>query len=276
MATTSPSLSPRPRPVPSARWRRFTKGGGAELLILIVGIIILWSTISSLIPNPSRYLPAPLTVIFSSSDMLWKGLLPNYVGQTIWRLVLGSILGLLVGIPFGILLGLNRTVSDMFYPILNFFQSISGIAILPIIVVWWGNSEQTVFTVILYTALFPIAFNVLAGVRGIPIIYISVMRSLGASNMRIIRDVIIPGAMPNIATGARLGIGFAWRAVIAGEMLVGKRGLGWMIFTAQDTDHTDQVILGMVMIGTIWILIDRFALRPIEADTIQRWGLVQR
>ena len=79
--------------------------------------------------------------------------------------------------------------------------------------------------------------------------------------------------MPYIATGARLGIAFAWRAVIAGEMLVGKRGLGWMIFTAQDTD---QVILGMVMIGVIWILIDRYALRPIEADTIQRWGLVQR
>jgi NitT/TauT family transport system permease protein/taurine transport system permease protein len=82
--------------------------------------------------------------------------------------------------------------------------------------------------------------------------------------------------MPYIATGARLGIAFAWRAVIAGEMLVGKRGLGWMIFTAQDTDHTDQVILGMILIGIIWILIDRYALRPIEADTIQRWGLVQR
>ncbi|MAE05899.1 MAG: hypothetical protein CMH76_06165, partial [Nitrospinae bacterium] len=65
-----------------------------------------------------------------------------------------SILGLAIGIPFGILLGLNRTISDIFYPILNFFQYISGIAILPIIVVWWGNSEKTVFAVILYTAMF--------------------------------------------------------------------------------------------------------------------------
>ncbi|MFP6891751.1 MAG: ABC transporter permease [Nitrospinota bacterium] len=275
MATTSPPLAP-PRIVPSARWRRFAKEGGLELMLLIGLILSIWATISALIPNPERYLPAPLTVIFSSSDMLWKGLLPNYLGQTIWRLVLGSILGLSLGIPFGILLGLNRTVSDIFYPILNFFQSISGIAILPIIVVWWGNSEKTVFTVILYTAMFPITFNVLAGVRSIPRIYINMLRSLGASRYQVARDVILPGAMPYIATGARLGIAFAWRAVIAGEMLVGKRGLGWMIFTAQDTDHTDEVILGMVMIGVIWILIDRFALRPIEADTIQRWGLVQR
>ncbi len=275
MATTSPSVE-RPRVVRSARWRRFTKGGGVELLIMVLGILALWSFLSSVIPNPSRYLPAPLTVLFSSSDMLWKGLLPNYLGQTLFRLVLGSVLGLAIGIPFGILLGLNRTVSDIFYPILNFFQSISGIAILPIIVVWWGNSEKTVFTVILYTAMFPITFNVLAGVRSIPRIYVNMLRSLGASRLQVVRDVILPGAMPYIATGARLGIAFAWRAVIAGEMLVGKRGLGWMIFTAQDTDHTDEVILGMVMIGVIWILIDRFALRPIEADTIQRWGLVQR
>ena len=275
MATTSPSLIP-PRRLASARWRRFTKGGGVELVLLVTGFLALWSFLSGVIPNPSRYLPAPLTVVFSSGDMLWKGLLPNYLGQTLWRLVLGSILGLSIGIPFGMLLGLNRTVSDIFYPILNFFQSISGIAILPIIVVWWGNSEKTVFFVILYTAMFPITFSVLTGVRSIPRIYINMLRSLGASRLEVARDVILPGAMPHIATGARLGIAFAWRAVIAGEMLVGKRGLGWMIFTAQDTDHTDQVILGMVMIGAIWIMIDRFALRPIEADTIQRWGLVQR
>ncbi len=276
MATTSPPLAQQRRAVPSRSWRRFSKEGGAEILLLIVGILLVWSVLSAIIPNPSRYLPSPLTVLFSSGELIWKGLFTNYVGQTLWRLILGSLLGLGVGIPFGILLGLNRTVSDMFYPIMNFFQSISGIAILPIIVIWWGNSEKTVFTVILYTALFPIAFNVLAGVRSVPRIYVNALRTLGASNYRIVRDVILPGALPNIVTGARLGIGFAWRAVIAGEMLTGRRGLGWWIFTAQDTDNTDQVMLGMLMIGCIWILLDRYALRPIEADTIQRWGLVQR
>lgn len=258
------------------RWRSFTKGGGVELACLIAVLLLLWALIAQLIPNPARYLPSPLAVVFSSVDLLWKGLLPDYLGQTLWRLVLGSALGLGLGIPIGLLLGLNRTVSDMFYPILNFFQSISGIALLPIIVVWWGNSEKTVFTVILYTCFFPIAFSVLSGVRTIPVIYIHALRTLGASRLRIVRDVLIPGALPAIATGARLGIGFAWRAVIAGEMLAGRRGLGWMIFTAQDADLTAQVILGMVLIGIIWILLDRFVLRPIETDTIQRWGLVQR
>ena len=277
MATSNPPLArPRPRAVPSQRWRRFVKGGGVELALLIGVLLLLWSFISQSIPNPARYLPSPLSVVFSSFDLLHKGLLLHFVGKTLWRLLIGSALGLAVGIPFGILLGLNRTVSDMFYPILNFFQAISGIAILPIVVIWWGNSEKTVFTIILYTCFFPIAFNVLAGVRGTPMILINAIRTLGASRLRIMWDVLIPGAMPYIATGARLGIGFAWRAVIAGEMLAGRRGLGWLIFTAQDADLTAQMILGMVMIGTIWILLDRYVLRPIESDTIQRWGLVQR
>jgi NitT/TauT family transport system permease protein/taurine transport system permease protein len=130
--------------------------------------------------------------------------------------------------------------------------------------------------VILYTSFFPIAYNVLSGVREIPIRYIQAVRTLGATRYQIIRDVLLPGAMPSIATGSRLSIGFAWRAVIAGEMLAGREGLGWMIFTGQDADRTSEVILGMVIIGITWIVLDHFLLRPLESDTIERWGLVQR
>jgi NitT/TauT family transport system permease protein/taurine transport system permease protein len=246
------------------------------LSMVIVISLVVWSILSGVIENPSRYLPSPLTVSLSSVEMLTKGLLPSYFGDTLVRLVVGSVIGLAIGIPFGLLLGINRTVADMFYPIMNFFQSVSGIAIFPIIVIWWGNTEKTVLVVILYTSFFPIAYNVLSGVREIPIRYIQAVRTLGASRYQVIRDVLLPGAMPSIATGSRLSIGFAWRAVIAGEMLAGREGLGWMIFTGQDADRTSEVILGMVIIGVTWIVLDHFLLRPIEADTIERWGLVQR
>lgn len=272
---SAPASSSRRGPR-TLRLHRFLHGGGMELACVLLGGLALWALLSQVIPRPDRYLPSPGTVVYSSFDMLWKGLLPDFIWNTIWRLLIGSGLGLLLGIPFGILLGLNRTVSEMFYPILNFFQSIAGIALLPIVMIWWGSSEQTVIFVILYTCLFPIAFNVLVGVRSIPRIYVNAMRTLGASRLRIVRDVILPGALPSIATGVRLGIGFGWRAVIAGEMLAGQRGLGWMIFTAQQVDLTAQVILGMALIGILWVTLDRYLLRPLEADTIQRWGLVQR
>ena len=259
-----------------AHWRHSTLAYISNILLTVVIILAIWWTVSALIENPGRYLPSPVAVALSSIDVLYQGLLPSYFGDTLSRLVVGAFLGLGLGIPFGLLLGLNRTVSDMFYPIMNFFQSVSGIAIFPIIMIWWGNTEKTVFAVIIYTCFFPIAFNALSGVRSVPMTFINAARTMGASNFQIIKDVLLPGAMPSIATGTRLGIGFAWRAVIAGEMLVGREGLGWMIFTARSADLTAQILLGMIMIGVTWIILDHYLLRPFERSTIERWGLVQR
>jgi len=263
---------------PSLAWRlnKLLQINAMNLVILIVGVYFIWSITSSLIANPARYLPSPIAVALSSVDMLYKGLLPSYFSDTLVRLVVGSSIGLAAGIPFGLLLGINRTVADTFQPMMNFFQSVSGIAIFPIVVIWWGNSDTTVLVVILYTSFFPIAYTVLSGVREVPIRYIHAAKTLGASRYQIMKDVLLPGSMPHIATGSRLSIGFAWRAVIAGEMLAGREGLGWMIFTGQDADKTTEVILGMILIGVTWIVLDHFLLRPLEADTIERWGLVQR
>ena len=257
-------------------FQQLLKIDAMNLLILVIFVLICWSIISENIANPARYLPSPFAVALSSVDMLVKGLLPSYFSDTLVRLVVGSAIGLAAGIPFGLLLGLNRTVADMFHPMLNFFQSVSGIAIFPIVVIWYGNSDTTVLIVILYTSFFPIAFNVLSGVREIPLRYLHAARTLGASRYQVTKDVLFPGAMPHIATGSRLSIGFAWRAVIAGEMLAGRQGLGWMIFTGQDSDKTTEIILGMVIIGFTWIILDHYLLRPLEENTIERWGLVQR
>ncbi len=257
--------------------KKFATEGAGRLIIFLVGAVALWAFISVfLIDRPDRYLPSPMAVILSSADMLYKGSLLSFYSDTLTRLVFGGLVGIAIGIPFGLLLGLNRTVADMFYPLMNFFQSVSGIAIFPVIVIWFGNSDTTVLIVILYTSFFPIAFNVLSGVRSVPVRYIQAARTLGASRLQVVRDVLLPGAMPSIAVGSRLSVGFAWRAVIAGEMLAGRPGLGNMIFAGQELDNTAQIILGMVMIGVTWIVLDHFLLRPLESDTIERWGLVQR
>ena len=91
-----------------------------------------------------------------------------------------------------------------------------------------------------------------------------------------VRDVLLPGALPNIATGLRLGLAYGWRALIAAEMLVGAHGLGFMIFSAQNFHLTARIMLGMAIIGALWVLLDYFVLRPLEEATIARWGLVQR
>ena len=236
----------------------------------------LWGAASRAIPHADLYLPSPGAVGAALAELLAKGILPDYMGESLRRVVLATAIGLALGVPLGILIGINGKVAECCYPLLNFFQSLGGIAILPLVIVWFGFTEKTILVAINYTVLFPVVFNVLVGVRSVPRIYVNALRTMGASRLRIVRDVLLPGALPHVATGARLGMAYGWRALIAAEMLVGANGLGFMIFNAQSFFLTDRIILGMLVIGTLWLLIDRFVLRPLEADTIQRWGLVHR
>jgi NitT/TauT family transport system permease protein/taurine transport system permease protein len=171
---------------------------------------------------------------------------------------------------------MSRRLAELAYPILNFFQSVSGIAWLPLMLVWFGFGERTILVAVNYTVIFPVALNALLGVRSVPRIYVNGLRTLGASRWRITRDVILPGALPSIATGMRLGLAYGWRALIAAEMLVGAHGLGFMIFSAQNFHLTARIMLGMTVIGALWLVLDYFVLRPLEQATIERWGLIQR
>jgi taurine transport system permease protein len=246
------------------------------MFVALAAALTTWGTISHLVPQSSLYMPSPAAVGLSMVELLVKGILLDYVWESLRRVVLATALSLLIGVPIGMLIGISSKVADYLYPLLNFFQSLGGIAILPLIMVWFGFTEKTILIVVSYTVLFPVVFNVLVGVRSVPRIYINGLRTLGASRLQIARDVLLPGALPHIAMGARLGMAYGWRALIAAEMLVGANGLGFMIFNASSFFLTSRVILGMLVIGGLWLLIDRFVLRPLEADTIQRWGLVQR
>jgi NitT/TauT family transport system permease protein/taurine transport system permease protein len=116
----------------------------------------------------------------------------------------------------------------------------------------------------------------MAGVRIIPSQLANAVRVLGASRARLIRDVWLPGAMPGVVVGVRLGIAYGWRALIAGEMVIGAGGIGYLLFQARSFHLTSRIIVGMILIGLLWTFIDHGFLRPLERATVQRWGMVQR
>jgi NitT/TauT family transport system permease protein/taurine transport system permease protein len=244
--------------------------------LFLGGSLAAWSLAAATLPVPDYVLPPPTALLTAFADLVVKGILPTYVGESLRRIFLAGVLALAVGVPLGLILGISRMVAGFAYPLLNFFQSISGIAWLPLILVWFGFGERTILVAVNYTVLFPVIFNALLGVRSVPHIYVNALRTLGASRWRIVRDVLIPGALPNIATGMRLGLAYGWRALIAAEMLVGANGLGFMIFNAQAFHLTARIMLGMGIIGVLWLIVDYFFLRPLEEATVARWGLVQR
>jgi taurine transport system permease protein len=225
---------------------------------------------------PPFYLPAPAAVWATFLELLANGMLPIFVADSIRHLLTAVLIALAVGVPLGLLIGLSRPAARFFYPLLNFFQALSGIAWLPMMLVWFGFNERTIVAAINYTVVFPLAFNTLVGVRTVPRIYVNAARTMGAGRWRIIRDILLPGALPNIVTGLRLGIAYGWRALIAAELLVGANGLGFMLFDAQAFGITQRIILGMLVIGALWLFIDQLFLQPLEAATVQRWGMVRR
>jgi taurine transport system permease protein len=245
-------------------------------VLVLGGVLGAWALASATMALPVYFLPSPLAVLTSGVDLVVKGILPIYVGESLRRMLLAAGLAMLVGVPAGLMFGLSRRLADIMYPMLNFFQSVSGIAWLPLMLVWFGFGERTILIAVNYTVLFPVIFNAMLGVRSVPRIYVNALRTLGGSRWRVVSDVLLPGALPSIVTGLRLGLAYGWRALIAAEMLVGANGLGFMIFNAQNFHLTARIMLGMTVIGLLWLLLDYFVLRPLEEATIARWGLVQR
>lgn len=225
---------------------------------------------------PAYILPLPTAVASELGKAVREGILPTYVADSIAHLLVASISGLVVGVIFGVLIGLNRWVGRFFYPLLNFFQSLGGIAVAPLIVVWFGRSLTGLIVAVNYTVFFPVTFNTLTGVTTVPPVYVNAVRTLGGNQFQVVRDVILPGAMPNILLGMRLAVAYGWRSLIAVEMLFALDGLGFMVFDAQQFLDTPKILLAMIVLGVLVLLIDELVIKPVESLTIKRWGMVHR
>ena len=142
-----------------------------------------------------------------------NGILPAYLEDSVVRLAAGTAVGMALGIPLGLLVGMSDRAHRMLWPVLLFFQAIGDIAWLPILLIWFGFGLTTMIFVIVYTVLFPVVLNTVLGVRSVPIELHRAALSLGASKARVVWEVVLPGALPNIMTGLRNGLGFGWRAL---------------------------------------------------------------
>ncbi|WP_298322416.1 ABC transporter permease [Haloactinopolyspora sp.] len=239
-------------------------------------VVLLWWLIArSGIVNES-FFAGPGVVWSEFIDLVRKGILPSYLSDSVTRLAYGVGFGLLLGIPLGFLVGLNRWARRLTWPVLIFFQAIADIAWLPIVIVWFGFSLTAVTFVIVYTIVFPLTLGVVAGVDQVPDELVRAARSMGASRFRVFLEVIVPGSLPAVASGIRTGLGYGWRALIAAEIIVGTSGIGFMMFDARRVGDVAEVFLGMIILGILWYALDALVLAPFEQATVERWGMVRQ
>ena len=256
---------------------RFTiRWPGPAALVPFVPVVLLWWAVAASGHFPKAFFPGPAEVVERAISLTVKGVLPAYLEDSIGRLAVGAGIGIGIGIPLGLLVGLNATAYRALWPPILFFQAIGDIAWLPILLIWFGFGLTTMTFVIVYTVVFPIVFNTVLGVRSVHRDLPRAALSLGAPRWRIVTDVIVPGALPNIMTGLRNGLGYGWRALIAAEIIVGTSGIGFLMFDARRAGSAIEIVLGMIVLGLLWYAVDSWILAPIERATGQRWGLVAR
>jgi taurine transport system permease protein len=243
----------------------------APLLVLL----ILWPVLIRAFNVNPQVFPDVTAVARAGVETVRDGALFAHVGASLARVAVGTVLAILTAVPLGILMGVSPAVSDFLTPLLRFFSVLAGIAWIPIATLWFGYGFGAITFVIFNAVFFIVAYNTLLGVSTIPMPIRHAAASLGAGPRAMLTDVLLPGALPNIVTGIRTGLGFAWRGLIAAEIIATNVGLGYMIFVARDFYRTEVIVFGMIVIGGLWLLIDRLLLAPVERATIERWGMVR-
>ncbi|VFM97680.1 MAG: taurine transport system permease protein [Candidatus Kentron sp. G] len=206
------------------------------------------------------WLPAPEAVwtrlIEIAQDGYQNVTLAENLGWSLFRVIVGFALGSLVGIPLGYAMGLSSWFRGWFDPIVEFMRPVPPLALIPLIIIWFGIWETGKISLLFLAALWIMIIAARSGVSGIDITKVHAAYSLGASRFQLLTRVIVPNSLPEIFTGARVAMGVCWGTVVAAELVAAEKGAGKMIIAASKFQNTDIVMMGIILIGAIGYGID--------------------
>jgi NitT/TauT family transport system permease protein len=216
--------------------------------------------------------PKPIEVASGIVELIQQGLLFKYVVASLFRVTWGFALAVVVGVPFGLLLGWFRRAQEAFNPMIQAFRPISPIAWIPVAILWFGVSDAAPIFLIFLASVFPITVSTMAAVKGVPSVHLRAARNFGLTGPELFRRVILPATLPQILTGLRIALGVAWLVVVAAEMIAVNSGLGYLIIDARNAGKRyDLVAAGMVLIGLIGWLLD-LLMRQAERFQAVKWA----
>lgn len=246
-----------------------------ESILPFAVVLGAWEFVAHAGIFPARLFPTLETVASAFWRLSASGALPQHVAETMVRLLVGFGLAAVVGVAIGILMGRVKWFEDMALPIVSIGAPIPGLAYAPIFLMWFGLGNVAVILLVGIVAAFPIILNTWTGVKAVKEIWVRSAQAMGASDRKLFTRVILPGALPYVMTGLRLGLAQAWRILVGVEMLAAVPwGLGWMIFGAREFLATDVMLAGIAVIGVIGLLLEKLVFQKLEQATVVRWGMV--
>ena len=256
MAEVAAEPAVAPQKLKTSRYRIMGEGSSLVMNVASVAFFLAAWWIAThfgwikplFLPKPEAICGAFVQAIDGDLDghTLWV-----HFGWSMSRVFAAFALAVAIGVPVGIAMGVSRTARGIFDPPIEFYRPLPPLAYLPLMVIWFGIGELAKI-ILLFLAIFaPVALSARAGVKSVSQEQIQAARSMGASKGQVIRHVILPGALPEILVGLRIGMGVGWTTLVAAEMVAADAGLGKMVFNASNFLRTDVVVLGILVIGFV-------------------------
>ena len=249
--------------------RRFT--GPWLALVGPAALVAVWAATASLGLFPESLFPTPLAVARALAAELANFRLFDDAVASLFRVSLGFLLAVGLGVPCGLLLGHSARARQAFLPMVNFFRSLSPLAWIPFAILWLGVGDAPAVFLIFMAAFFPVVLSTTAAVASIPSVYFRVARDVGIEGAALLREVTLPAIAPQVITALRVTAGLSWLVVVAAEMIAGTDGLGFAVWDARNGLRTDLLVAAMVVIGLIGVGLDRLLVRLTRIPSV-RWG----
>ncbi|MEQ6390678.1 ABC transporter permease [Bacillaceae bacterium S4-13-58] len=236
-------------------------------------LIGLWQLGSSLEWWSHQILPSPFKVYESLAAGIADKTLYYDLIASFRRLLIGLSIALVIGTGIGILLAKSKTADDTLGSLVLALQSVPAIVWLPLAMMWFNFGESSILFIVVLGGTFVMILNVRVGIKNVSPLYIKAAQTMGVSGISLFTRIMLPASIPYFVTGTRLAWAFAWRALIAGELLSTGPGLGYTLRYAADYGQMSLVIGVMIIIGVIGAVVDQFIFQRIEKNVAERWGL---
>lgn len=244
-------------------------------VIFFVLLFGLWELLFRVGIWPEYILPSPVSVCKTLGRGFQDQSLMIGIAISMKRIAIGYGISIGVGVFLGLLIGRFRIFEETLGSLISGLQTLPTVCWLPLALLWFGLNDRAIIFLVFMGAVLSITIATDAGVKSVPSLYIRAAKTMGAKGWKLYLDVIIPAALPHIMVGMKQGWSFAWRSLMAGELLIVCLGLGHLLMIGRELNDMSQVIAVMLVIIMIGILVDRLFFVKVERHIRERWGLIK-
>ncbi|WP_257967963.1 ABC transporter permease [Peribacillus deserti] len=223
----------------------------------ITGLLVLWEIICRLNIVPPLFLPAPSAILTDAWDMMITGELFKNLFASLYRVGIGYVIGAVLGISIGLIVGFSKWTDAIVTPIVYSIYPIPKIALLPLIILWFGIGEMPKVTIIALGVFFPVVINTFSGVKNVDPVLIKAAVTFGSNHVNVIRKVILPGSLPMIFAGLKLAAGTSLLLLVSAEMIAAQQGIGAMVLHYGNLMITTKLMVGVLLLSLLGLLFNR-------------------